>query len=146
MSRVRLVLLYSLLLPVLAGCDGPPSGPRDPAASATPAAASRMEFRGRRPCVDCAGIDAWLRLEQQGEVRRYTLVERYLGAGGESRFEEAGDWTAEGDALHLRSDEGGHRVYARMPDHSLQARASDGMPLPGAEDDVMVPTTFDNAR
>ena len=146
MSRVRLVLLYSLLLPVLAGCDGPPSGPRDPAASATPAATSRMEFRGRRPCVDCAGIDAWLRLEQEGEVRRYALVERYLATGGERRFEERGDWTSVGDLLRMRSDEGGLRVYARMPDDSLHARASDGAPLAAVADDVMTATTFDNTR
>lgn len=105
-----------------------------------------MEFRGRRPCVDCVGIEAWLRLVQDGEDRRYTMVERYLDAGGERRFEEQGEWIADGDVLRLQGDDGGLRVYARMPDHGLQARASDGGPLAAASDDVMTPTTFEQMR
>ena len=104
-----------------------------------------MEFRGRRPCVDCAGIEAWLELEQDRKTRRYTLVERYLGADGERRFEERGDWTSEGDLLRLRS-EGGLRVYARMPGRGLQARASDGGPLAAASDDVMSPVAFGDGQ
>lgn len=139
-----LPLVLSML--ALAGCGQDAPGARPSSGPRTQAPAAGMEFRGRRPCVDCAGIDAWLRLEQEGSVRRYTLVERYLGDGGERRFEERGDWSAEGDLLRLRSDEGGLRVYARMPGHSLHARGSDGAPLAAAADDVMVATTFDNAR
>ena len=148
MSGPRLFLLLCLPMLVLVACGQVEPGARDPLASpraAAPAATS-LEFRGRRPCVDCAGIDAWLRLEQEGEVRRYALVERYLATGGERRFEERGDWTSVGDLLRLRSDEGGLRVYARMPDDSLHARASDGAPLAAAADDVMTATTFDNTR
>ena len=146
MHGLRTLLLACLSLLILPGCGEAP-GPRDPLATRRAApATSSMEFHGRRPCVDCAGIDAWLQLEQGGEVRRYALVERYLHASGERRFEERGDWTSGGDLLQLRSDEGGLRVYARLPDHSLQARASNGEPLAAAADDVMVPTTFDNPR
>lgn len=130
----------------LAGCEQAAPGARDPMPGASSSSVA-MEFRGRRPCVDCRGIDAWLRLEQDGEIRRYALVERYLSAGGERRFEERGDWRDDGDLLRLRSDEGGQRTYARLPGHGgLQARASDGGPLAAADDDVMMPTTFDNTR
>ena len=144
-SRPRLFLLPLSML-ALSGCgqDTPPA--RAPVDHAPAAGATRMEFRGRRPCVDCAGIEAWLQLEHGEGGARYTLVERYMGTGGERRFEERGHWGAEGDLLRLRSDEGGHRVYARMPDDSLHARASDGAPLAAAADDVLTPTTFDSTR
>lgn len=140
--RACLVILAAIL--PLAACGPMPAADPAAASGTSDAGAATMEFRGQRPCVDCEGIDAWLQLEQDGEVRRYTLVERYLGAGGERRFEERGDWTAEGDLIRLRSDEGGLRVYARSQGHALQARASDGAPLPAARDDVMTAVTFGN--
>lgn len=148
MHRHRTFLLAWLSLLVLPGCgEDAPTGPRDPLATPrTAPATSSMEFRGRRPCVDCEAIDAWLQLQQAGQVRRYALVERYLHASGERRFEERGDWTSGGDLLQLRSDQGGLRVYARLPDQSLQARASNGEPLAAAADDVMVPITFETPR
>ena len=105
-----------------------------------------MEFRGERPCVDCNGIDAWLRLEQEGRARRYRIVELYRSGERERRFEDQGEWRAEGDLLRLRSRTGGERVYARLPDGALQARDAHGRPLPAAADDVMVPVTFDTMR
>ena len=139
-----LPLVLSML--ALAGCGQDAPGARPSSGPRTQAPAAGMEFRGRRPCVDCAGIDAWLRLEQEGSVRRYTLVERYLGDGGERRFEERGDWTSEGDLLRLRSDEGGLRVHARLPGRGLQARASDGGPLAAVSDDVMSPVAFGDGQ
>ena len=142
-------LLPGLLLLGLTSCDvTPPQGSQTPMSGAnqSPAdAGSVMEFRGRRPCVDCLGIDAWLRLEHGPSQQRYQLVERYFTNNGERHFEDRGEWAADDDLLRLRSDAGGERVYARMPDGNLQARASNGDPLAAASDDVMVPTDFDGA-
>lgn len=145
MSRPGLPWLFCLVL--LAGCDAPPA--RAPAghAPAPPAIApaavhSALEFRGERPCVDCAGIDAWLRLQSGGGHQPYQLVERYRDGGVGLRFEEEGDWTAEGDLLRLRSTQGGERVYVRQEDGSLQARGIDGALLPALADEVLLPTRF----
>ena len=89
--------------------------------------------------MDCQGIEAWLRLEQRGEERKYTLVELYLADGRERRFEEMGHWLSSGDLLRLRSGAGGERVYAVLADNRLQAVDSRGQPLAAAADDVMVP-------
>ena len=105
-----------------------------------------MEFRGERPCVDCDGIQAWLRLEQAGKAQRYRLIEHYRSGERERRFEDMGEWTAAGDLLRLRSREGGVRVYARLPDGALEARDAHGRPLPAAADEVMLPAVFDAAR
>ena len=135
-----------LCLSLLAGCDAAP--PRAPAANQAlpaidPAAVdSALEFRGQRPCVDCAGIDAWLRLQSGDGAQRYQLIERYRGDGRDLRFEDAGDWTAQGDLLRLRSAQGGERVYVRQEDGSLQARGIDGAPLPALADEVLLPTRF----
>ena len=144
MSRPLLPLL--LCLSVLAACDAAP--PRAPATNRSfpaldPAAVdSALEFRGQRPCVDCAGIDAWLRLQSGAGLQRYQLVERYRGNGRDLRFEDEGDWTAQGDLLRLRSAQGGERVYLRQDDGSLQARGVDGALLPTLADEVLLPTRF----
>ncbi|RZA21174.1 MAG: hypothetical protein EOP93_03970, partial [Lysobacteraceae bacterium] len=69
------ILLLSAMAAMLVACDAD-APPASPGAVPT-AAASAMEFRGERPCVDCAGIEAWLRLEQEGATRHYRLVEHY---------------------------------------------------------------------
>ena len=139
MPRIHIPLLLATAL--LAGCDiGPPAGSPGAAGAASNSA---MEFRGERPCADCTGIEAWLRLEQEGKRQPYRLIEHYRGDGREQRFEDAGEWLAEGDLLRLRSRDGGERVYARMADGTLQARDARGQPLPAAADDVMLPVTFD---
>ena len=92
--------------------------------------------------MDCAGIDAWLRLQSGGGHQPYQLVERYRDGGVGLRFEEEGDWTAEGDLLRLRSTQGGERVYVRQEDGSLQARGIDGALLPALADEVLLPTRF----
>ena len=91
-------------------------------------------------------MDAWLQLEHDGGRRRYRLVEHYRGAGNGRRFEEAGEWIADGDLLRLRNADGGERVYARLAEGSLQARDSRGQPLPAAADDVMMPVNFATVR
>ena len=139
-----------LCLSLLAGCDAPP--PRAPPANQAlpaiePAAVdSALEFRGQRPCVDCAGIDAWLRLQSGAGLQRYQLVERYRGNGRDLRFEDEGDWSASGDLLRLQSAQGGTRTYLRQEDGSLQARGIDGALLPALADDVLLPTSFDDDR
>ena len=144
MSRPSLAFL--LCLSLLAACDAAP--PRAPATNRSlpaldPAAVdSALEFRGQRPCVDCAGIDAWLRLQSGDGLQRYQLVERYRGAGRDLRFEDEGDWTAQGDLLRLRSAQGGERAYVRLEDGSLQARGVDGALLPTLADEVLLPTRF----
>ena len=135
-----------LCLSLLAGCDAPP--PRAPPANQAlpaiePAAVdSALEVRGQRPCADCAGIDAWLRLQSGDGLQRYQLVERYRGDGRDLRFEDQGDWTSQGDLLRLRSAQGGERVYLRQDDGSLQARSVDGAMLPALADEVLFPTRF----
>ena len=142
MSRLLPLLLC---LSLLAGCDAAPS--RAPATRQAPAidpaaVDSALEFRGQRPCVDCAGIDAWLRLQSGAGAQRYQLVERYRGEGRDLRFEDEGAWIATGDLLRLTSAQGGERVYLRQEDGSLQARGIDGAPLPALADDVLLPTRF----
>lgn len=141
MRRSAFPILLAAVL--LAGCDGatPPGG-----AATTGASDMAMEFRGERPCADCDGIEAWLRLEQEGRDQPYRLIEHYRGGGRDRRFDDEGEWLAEGDLLRLRSRNGGERVYARMADGMLQARDARGRPLPAAADDVMVPVIFDPAR
>jgi hypothetical protein len=142
MRRTGMLLLLSASAFLLAGC-GDAARPRN---ASVPASASAMEFRGERPCVDCDAIQAWLRLEHAGTAQRYRLIEHYQDGAGAHRFEDEGEWQAQGDLLRLRSATGGERVYARLSDGSLQARDSRGGPLPAAADDVMVPVAFDSAR
>ena len=151
MHNPRMPRLPTLLLclSLLAGCDA--AVPRPPVAggaspSVDDAAASALEFRGQRPCVDCAGIDAWLRLQSGDGGQHYRLVERYLDEGRAVRFEDEGDWTARGDLLQLQSSQGGTRTYLRQEDGSLQARGIDGAPLPALADDVLLPVGFGDLR
>lgn len=145
MSPIRSVALPAVAIAALLldACDAtsPGAGP----AGAGPTS-SALEFRGERPCADCAGIQSWLRLEQAGQRRRFRLVEAYRGQGRERRFEDAGAWHAEGDLLRLRSGDGSERVYARIGNGALQARDARGRPLPAAADDVMMAVTMDTAR
>lgn len=139
----RIAWMFLMTMAMLAGCDsGTPVG----AGVQGPASSSALEFRGERPCADCDGIAAWLRLEHEGRQQHYRLLEHYRGERGERQFEDEGDWLAEGDLLRLRSRAGGERVYARLADGTLQARDAHGRPLPAAIDDVMMPVTFDTAH
>lgn len=143
MAHFRISTLSVLAALLLAACDTAPPGTGQAAGGPS---SSALEFRGERPCVDCTGIESWLRLEQEGDRRRFRLVEDYRGEGRERRFEDEGEWEAEGDLLRLRSGNGGERVYARIEDGVLQARDARGMPLPAAADDVMMAVTLDTSR
>lgn len=145
MPRLRVLALCALL--ALVGCEAgqQPATPAKAGVSAS-ALTNGMEFSGERDCVDCDGIESWLRLEQTGKVRRYRMVEIYYGQDHERRFEDIGEWNTQGEVLRLRSSEGGERVYARLVDGRLQARGAHGQPLPAAADDVMIPVTFDSAH
>lgn len=138
-----LLLCLSLLVGCEASAPGKPAASRQTSPPIDPAAVdSALEFRGERPCVDCAGIDAWLRLQSGGGAQRYQLVERYRDGGPGQRFDDEGDWTAQGDLLRLRSTQGGERVYIRQDDGSLQARGIDGAPMPALADELLYPTRF----
>lgn len=144
MRRIPRLLWLAATVTILAGCDI--ATPTRKQAAAAPINGSAMEFRGQRPCTDCNGIEAWLRLEQEGESRHFRLIEHYRSDGRERRFDDEGEWQADGDLLRLRSRNGGERVYARTGDGTLQARDARGQPLPAAADDVMMPVVFDTMR
>ena len=134
-----------LMATLLAACDAPP--PRRVGAPVVlPGPDSALEFAGQRPCADCLGIEAWLRLELRDGVQRYRMVERYRGMDRERRFEDAGTWSSQGDLLRLASDAGGERVYVRSEDGGLQARASGGGELPEARDEVLVPVGYGRSQ
>ncbi len=137
----------AVLLLSLVGCDTgkPPVAAAKVAATAS-TATSGMEFSGERGCVDCDGIEAWLRLEQAGKAKRYRMVEVYYGEDHDRRFEDTGEWSTDGELLRLRSSEGGERVYARMDDGVLEARGAHGQRIEAAEDDVLEPARFDSTR
>lgn len=142
MLRIPLLLLSATGL--LAGCG--PAAPTAGSGAAAPAPGSAMEFRGERPCADCNGIEAWLRLERRAGKQPYRLVEDYRGEDHDRRYDDEGEWLAEGDLLRLHSRDGGERVYARLADGALQARDAHGQALPAAADDVLVPVAFDAGR
>lgn len=147
MSLIRMVVALSLAL--LAGCDAatPHSSPAKAKSAATVSTlTSGMEFSGERDCVDCDGIESWLRLEQVGKARRYRMVEVYSGQDHERRFEDTGEWSAQGEVLRLRSSGGGERVYARLDDGILQARGAHGQMIPEVEGDLLEPSRFDSTR
>ncbi len=105
-----------------------------------------MEFSGERGCVDCDGIESWLRLEQSGKTQHYRMVEVYYGQDHERRFEDTGEWSTQGELLRLRSSQGGERVYARMDDGVLQGRGAHGQRITAVDDDVLEPARFDSTR
>ncbi|MFS8137070.1 MAG: copper resistance protein NlpE N-terminal domain-containing protein [Thermomonas sp.] len=146
MTSIRLFATGVVLL-ALVGCDvgKPPSPTATPQVGASNST-SGMEFSGERACADCDGIESWLRLEQSGKTQRYRMVEVYLGQGHERRFEDTGQWSAQGDLLRLRSSQGGERTYARMDGGVLQARGAHGQRIPAVEDDVLEPARFDHTR
>lgn len=146
--RMSLIRTLAVLIALsLSGCDAgkPPGTPTNAGATAS-TLTNGMEFSGERDCVDCDGIESWLRLEQAGKARRYRMVEVYYGQDRERRFEDTGEWSTQGELLRLRSSQGGERVYARMQDGFLQARGAHGQRIPAAEDDVLEPARFDSTR
>lgn len=133
-----------LLLPV--GCESakPPVVDSSKAGVDTPI--NGIEFSGERSCVDCDGIESWLRLEQAGNARRYRMVEVFYGQDHQRRFEDSGEWSSDGNLLRLRSTQGGERVYARVQEGYLQARGAHGQRIAAAEDEVLVPAGLDSTR
>ena len=143
MPLIRTLAACALL--ALVGCDA--GKPRAVPASATASTLTNgMEFSGDRDCVDCDGIESWLRLEQAGKTRRYRMVEIYYGQDHDRRFEDIGEWSTQGELLRLRSSQGGERVYARLEDGFLQARGAQGQRIPAAEGEVLEPARFDSAH
>lgn len=148
MPTIRTSAICVLL--ALAGCGAgkPPAVAAKAGAmdNAMDTITSGMEFSGERDCVDCDGIESWLRLEQVDKIRRYRMVEVYYGQDHERRFEDTGAWSTQGELLRLRSSQGGERVYARLDDGVLQARGAHGQRIAAVEDDVLEPARFDSTR
>lgn len=144
-SMPSIRVLAACVLLSLIGCDaGNPAAPAKTGAAST--LTSGMEFNGERDCVDCDGIESWLRLEQTGKARRYRMVEVYYGQDHERRFEDTGEWSTDGELLRLRSSQGGERMYARMDDGVLQARGAHGQRIAAVDGDVLEPASFDSTR
>ena len=137
----RLSCVVASLVLLSAGC-----GRVDVPAEQAGEPGTGMEFSGVRACADCDAILSWLRLDANGRSQRYRLVERYRTAVGERRFEEAGNWRAEGDLLRLSRTGGGERVYVRLADGRLQGRTMEGRMDRRLEDDLLAPLTFDHSR
>ena len=149
MSLIRAIAAIALFTAVLmlSGCDaGKPVAAPVKAGATASTLTNGMEFSGERACVDCDGIQSWLRLEQAGKTRRYRMVEVYYGQDHERRFEDAGEWSTQGELLRLRSSEGGERVYARNEDGYLQSRGAHGQLMPAIAGDVLEPARFDRTR
>ena len=145
MTLIRTLGVFAVLS--LMGCDArKPDATPSEAGGTSSTLTNGMEFSGERACVDCDGIESWLRLEQLGKTQRYRMVEVYYGQDHERRFEDTGEWSTQGELLRLRSTEGGERVYAQLEDGFLQARGMRGQPIPAVEDDVLEPARFDSTR
>jgi len=145
MFMIRALAVFAALS--LIGCDdGKPPAAQAKSSSSARILTNGMEFSGERDCVDCDGIESWLRLEQAGKTRRYRMVEVYYGQDHERRFEDEGAWSADGELLRLRSSHGGERVYARSEDGYLQARGTQGQRIPAVEGDVLEPARFDRTH
>lgn len=143
MSPIRAFAVLAVLS--LVGCDaGKPPAANSHAATGT--LTNGIEFSGEHDCVDCDGIESWLRLEQVGKAQRYRMVEVYYGQDHDRRFEDTGNWSTQGELLRLRSSQGGERVYARTQEGQLEARGVHGQRIPAAEDDVLEPARFDSTR
>ena len=145
MPNIRVFIACALLL--LVGCEaGKPPAPTTKPVAGTSKVTSGMEFSGERGCVDCDGIESWLRLEQAGKARRYRMVEVYYGQDHERRFEDTGEWSTQGELLRLRSSQGGERTYVRMDNGVLQARGAHGQRIAAVEGEVLEPARFDSTR
>lgn len=147
MNMIRALAVLALF--ALIGCDAgkPPAVSAKASAGASASTLTNgMEFSGERDCVDCDGIESWLRLEQAGKTRRYRMVEVYFGHDHDRRFEDAGAWSTDGELLRLHSSQGGERVYARSEDGYLQARGAHGQRIPAVEGDVLEPARFDRTQ
>jgi hypothetical protein len=138
MSR-RKVAACLLALGV-ASCGG--QAPQ-PASAPDPAAAGdRIEWQGIVACADCDAIQVVLVLAQDRGKRRYTLTENYIAGSHGERFVERGEWQRSAGLLRLHGDAPSARVYALLPDGSLQARDSRGQPLANASDELLLPVAF----
>ncbi|NUS39752.1 MAG: hypothetical protein HOQ02_12120 [Lysobacter sp.] len=131
-------LLPLFAVAALAGCGRAPvpsgSTPLSPGE-----AGRRIEWQGQRACADCDGIATRLVLREDRRGRDYALTETYAATGGGARFAEHGRWQRDSVLLRLQGDRGSLRWYALLPDGSLQPRDAHGGPLPGGDDDRLVP-------
>lgn len=141
-DRIRVWTAALWLAPaLLAACDR--DRPPQPARSLPQLQQGngRIHWQGLRACADCDGIQTALTLQRGAGGRNYTLIETYLAEGDGARFVETGNWRTESDLLRLQGDGGGARVFAVLPDGSLQPRDGRGRNFSPSEDDVLVPVT-----
>lgn len=96
-------------------------------------------WRGVLPCSDCQGIDTAVALVRDGDTRRYSMQEAYLGVPGEPLRSE-GDWREEAAEIDGRSatvvvlEASGQRWW-RREDGDLVAVDGNNRPL--AEEDAV---------
>lgn len=134
-ARPAIATLASCFL-LLAACERHEAGPV-PRGVGTDAGTA--EWRGTLPCADCEGIDTRLLLEQRDGERLYELVEVFVAADGDTRFDEAGHWSVDGVLLSLEPGEGGTRHYGLVRGGALQVRDARGRVYPGREHDLLLP-------
>jgi hypothetical protein len=77
------------------------------------------------PCADCEGVDTAIALVRDGEVRRYSQQERYLGTPLEP-LQAEGDWreeaaTVDGQPASVVVLENTGQRWWRRPDGDLEA-------------------------
>jgi hypothetical protein len=139
---LRLAWPLWLSLAIVAGCDGDTSsrrGAHPPPSRPDAMDADGLAWRGLMACADCEGIDTLLELGRAGGAR-YRLVEVFVTADGEVRFEEQGEWRREGRVLFLLADGGGERVFGLEPDGRLSLLDARGLG-PAGEGRVLEPVT-----
>lgn len=136
MGRPAAIALLSIVA-LLPACDGVLQPDALPPRLAQ--ADGQLAWQGLRRCADCDGIESMLALRWSGDAREYALVETYLAAEGDMRFEDSGDWRHRGDLILLDGKDGARRAYLLLGDGRLQARGLDGGAFGGRSDDFMVP-------
>lgn len=138
----RTVAGLLLLVCLLAACDR--EAPKPASSETMPLAqmdhdGGRIQWQGLLACADCGGIDTALSLQRSGDGRDYVLTETYLTADGNARFVETGRWQLDHGLVRLQGSDGGHRVFALLPDGRLQPRDGRGRPFPPRQGDFLVP-------
>lgn len=135
------------LAATLAACGGPaPSTAPAAAAQARLDVDGEIQWRGALPCADCDGIDAQLVLRRAGDRTSYSLAETYRVSRQGARFVETGRWQRDGALLRLQGDATSTRVYALLPDGSLQARDLHGELLPNDAGETLLPVSATETR
>lgn len=140
MTRLLACLCPALL--AIASCSNPAPPSQAARAIAPTVGDDQIEWQGVLACSDCDGIQTDLLLQHAHGDRRYVLTEIYLADSRRQLFTEHGHWERIAGLLQLRGDTASVRVYALLPDGSLQPRDSHGQRLPALADEALLPVAF----